>query len=182
MSPPWAPPTSEDGPTGHSSQHCSDCEQPGHWSSECAALQASRIMRDVGPYLPPIGTEHLTRLYAEPTTPLWELTVTRRNVVTIAEIDDPTKISTDPSTPQWAPVVSRPSILTCLSGCGTDGHEHRAEDDSTDFLTQTMMDRLDRPAKKARTVIPEETTISPAPDISEWGFGAEVAPAPQRGH
>jgi hypothetical protein len=125
------------------------------------------MMRDVGPYLPPIGTEHLTRLYSEPTTPLWELTVTRRNVVTIAEIDDPPRISTDPSTPQWAPVISKPSILTRLSGCGTGSHRHKAEDDSTALLTQAMMDRLDRPSEKARTVIPEGTSDAPAPVISE---------------
>ena len=70
MSPPWAPPPSKDDCTGDSSQHCSACEQPGHQSFECAALQTSRIMRDVGAYLPPIGTEHLTRLCTEPTTPL----------------------------------------------------------------------------------------------------------------
>ena len=110
MSPPWAPPPPEDVPIGGCSQRCSTCEHPGHRSSECAALQASRIMRDSGPYLPLIGTEHITKLYTEPTTPLWDLTVTRRNVVTITEIDDPPRISTDPSTPQWAPVTSKPSI------------------------------------------------------------------------
>jgi hypothetical protein len=138
-------------------------------------------MMNSGPYLPPIGTEHLTKLYTEPIAPLWELTVTRRNVVTITEIDDPPQISTNPSTPQWAPVTSKPSIFTRLSGFGTGGHRHRAEDDSTAFLTQTMMDRLDRPSKKAKTVIPEETTSAPTPFISE-GAGTEVVPAPQREH
>jgi hypothetical protein len=170
MSPTWAPPPSKDVPTGRSSQRCSTCEHPCHHSSEWAALQASRIMMDSGPYLPPINTEHLTKLYIEPIAPLWELTVTRRNVVTITEIEDPPQISTDPSTPQWAPVTSKPSIFTRLLVFGTGGHRQRAEDDSSASLSQTMMDRLDRPSKKARTVIPEETTSAPAPDISERGL------------
>jgi hypothetical protein len=125
MSPPWATPPAKDGRPGDISQRSSACEQRGHRSFECAALQASRIMRDAVSYLPPIGTEHLTRLYTEPTTPLWELTVTRRNVVIITEIDDPPQLSSDPSAPQWSPVTNKPSILTRLSVSGTGGSRHR---------------------------------------------------------
>ena len=90
--------------------------------------------------------------------------------MTITEKEDPPQVSSDPSTPQWAPVTNKPSILTRLSVFGTGGSRHRAEDDSSAFLSQTMMDTQGRPYKKAMTAIPEETISAPALDISGRGL------------
>ena len=85
----------------------------------------------------------------------------------VTNIDDPPLLASDPSAPQWAPVSNKPSIFARLSTFGTGGSRPRAEDDSSAFLSQTMVERLGSPHKKARTAIPEETTSAPARDLSE---------------
>jgi hypothetical protein len=162
----WAPPSSGNGTTGqvHS---CATCDQPGHRSSECAALQVSRLMREVGPSQTAFRTAHLAMRYSEPTTPLWELTVKRRNAVTIAEVEDPPRIPRDPSAPQWAPVTSMPSIFARLLGYESGSHLHEAEDDTTVLIIQATIDMLNDPCEDDQTVIPEETTDFPAPAMSK---------------
>jgi hypothetical protein len=124
-------------------------------------------MREVGPSQTTFRTAHLAMRFSEPTTPLWELPVTRRDAVTITEIEDPPRISSDPSTPRWAPVTSKPSIFTRLSGYGTGSHLHEAEDDSTALLIQATIELLNEQFEEDQTVIPEEAPDVPAPAISE---------------
>ena len=87
--------------------------------------------------------------------------------MTVTNIDDPPQLASDPSAPQWAPVSNKLSIFARLSTFGTGGSRPRAEDDSSAFLSQTMVERLGSPHKKARVAIPEETTSAPAPVLSE---------------
>ncbi len=165
---PWAPPSSGYGTTGQV-HRCSTCDLPGHRSSECAALQASRLLRDIGPPLTVFRTAHLAMRYSEPNTPLWELTVKRRKAVAIAEVEDPPKISGDPFAPQWAPVTNRPSILTRLSGNKAGNHLPEAEENITSFIIQATTNLLYEPSDDDQTVIPERTTDAPVSTMSgEW--------------
>ncbi len=58
--PSWTPPSSGNGTTGQV-HRCATCNLPGHRSSECAALQAERLLRDIRPPLTVFRTANLAK-------------------------------------------------------------------------------------------------------------------------